>query len=253
MRLLPRNIPKALAGFAAMALTVAACSSTGGVVSQDRIEKSAEEQWTQLLSKMALSDNETYLTRTKTVSERILNAAGENPDEWRIAVFDEDNVYNAFALPNKTIGVFSGILTISKTDDQLATVLGHEVAHVRLNHAETRVNRELAPRILIGVTSLPGEVVGVGAVKTVGAIAGAGVAAGAVLPFERNQELEADAEGLKYLAAAGFDPTQAPDLWRNISKYNKKGGGVPEFLSTHPSDERRIRKLEQAAQDLSQQ
>lgn len=236
----------------AMFLILAAgCAGGGQVISEKTIIKSAEAQWTEILENVPLSDEATYNERTHAVANRVLVAAGENPKEWRVAVFDGDEVYNAFALPNKAIGVFTGIITISGTDDQLAAVIGHEVAHVQLKHSQSRVNRELAPRILIGAAQLPGEIVGVDAVKTAGAIAGAGVSVGTVLPFSRNEELEADLEGLNYLADAGFDPEQAADLWRNMAKYNKKGGKVPEFLSTHPSDNRRIHRLEEAAAELA--
>ncbi len=235
---------------ACLALFAAGCASNGQIISEETIVRSAEAQWTALLEQAPLTENEGYKARTHAVAERILLAAGENPDEWRVAVFESDETFNAFALPNKAIGVFTGILTISQTDSQLATVIGHEVAHVRLKHGEERVNRELAPRILAGVAQIPGEVVGVDAVRTAGAIAGAGVKAGTILPFNRNQELEADLEGLNYLAEAGYDPKEAALLWREIERHHEDKGKVPEFLSTHPSGERRIKRLEEAAAEL---
>ena len=130
----------------------------------------------------------------------------------------------------------------------------HEVAHVRLKHVEARVNRSIAPNILIGVAKLPGQITGVPVVKSTGSVVGGVVQAGAVLPYNRDQEIDADTEGVTYAYKAGYDPRQAAVLWRKIEEATKAAGtSTPEFLSTHPSNERRIRALEETARDLTGQ
>ncbi len=234
------------------AAALAACASGPSIISPEEVQNAADRQWTRLVDRGTLSADPVEIAQVERVADRILRAAGESPEEWRVAVFDEDTVYNAFALPNRSIAIFTGLLDIAETDDQLAAIIGHEVAHVRLKHAQARVNREFAPRILIGVAELPGDVIDIGPVKTVGAIAGAGVAAGTVFPFSRQEELQADRVGFEYLVAAGYDPAAAAELWRVIAEAREGMAAAPEFLSTHPSDERRIRRLDAAAEDLAE-
>lgn len=238
------NKKKWCAVLAAGILGLSGCASS---VQEETINDVAEQQWTALLNSGTLSENEEYRTRIDAISERLLVAAGEDPSGWRVAVFENDDVVNAFALPNKAIGVFTGILKIANNDAQLATVMGHEISHVQLHHAQERLNSNFAPRVLIGVAKLPGAVTNVGAVKSAGSVAGTAIGAGTVLPFGRSQELEADIEGIRLMAAAGYDPNQAPIFWREIEDQKKAGGSVPEFLSTHPSNEHRIERLKQEA------
>ena len=230
---------------AAGTLSLGACATS---VNDDTIADAAEKQWTALLNSGTLSDNDEYRSRVSAVSERLLVAAGEDPSEWRVGVFENDDVVNAFALPNKAIGVFTGIIELSVNDDQLATVLGHEISHVQLRHAQERLNSNLAPRVLIGVAKLPGAVTDVGVVKSAGAVAGTAIGAGTVLPFGRKQELDADVRGIRLMAAAGYDPKQAAVFWHEMTEaHSKAGGTVPEFLSTHPSNKHRIERLEEEA------
>lgn len=229
-------------------LVLSGCATT---VQDETIIDLSEKQWSALLDSGTLSNNQEYRTRVRAISQRLLIAADENPSEWRIAVFENDNVVNAFALPNKAIGVFSGIIQIAANDDQLATVLGHEISHVQLRHAQERLNSNLAPNVLIGIAKLPGAVTDVGVVKSAGSVVGTAIGAGTVLPFGRKQEFDADVNGVRIMAAAGYDPKQAAVFWGEIAKAQaKSGGAVPEFLSTHPSNEHRIERLQQEAARL---
>ena len=232
---------------AAGVLGLGGCATS---VKEETIADVAEKQWTALLDSGTLSDNNDYRKRVNAVSDRLLVAAGENPNEWRVAVFEDDDVVNAFALPNKAIGVFTGIIQLSTNDAQLATVLSHEISHVQLHHAQERINSNLGPRVLIGVAKLPGAVTDVGVVKSAGAVAGTAIGAGTTLPFGRKQELEADVQGVRLMAAAGYDPKQAALFWHEIEDHKKAGGYVPEFLSTHPSNKHRIERLEEEAASL---
>lgn len=154
---------------------------------------------------------------------------------WTVEVFDAEEV-NAFAMPGGKIGVFTGLLAVAENQDQLGAVLGHEVAHVTQKHALGRVNRELTTRagVVLGTVALGGG-------QGMADLLGMGAQLGLSLPYGRSQESEADVVGLKFSAAAGFDPRQSIELWKNMKKKNKLG--PPQFLSTHPSDENRIADL----------
>ena len=151
---------------------------------------------------------------------------------WEVTVFDSKQV-NAFALPGGKIGVYTGLLSVAKNQDQLATVIGHEIAHVLAKHGSERVSEGMLAN---GVTSVASQATGYDPQLF-------GMASDILFlkPNSRAHESEADLLGLDLMATAGFDPRQAPELWRNMSK----GGGnkPPELLSTHPSDDTRIRQL----------
>ena len=155
--------------------------------------------------------------------------------DWEIEVFDSQEI-NAFALPGGHIGVYTGIFKVAENQDQLATVLGHEVAHVTQQHALKRYDREMTTQIgVIGVATATGT--GQAGASVLGMAANLGLS----LPFSRGEESEADTVGLRYMAAAGFDPRQSVTLWKNMEKKNKLG--PPELLSTHPASGHRIDEL----------
>lgn len=174
---------------------------------------------------------------------------------WEVVVFDSKEV-NAFALPGGKIGVYSGLLKVAKNQDQLATVIGHELTHVLAQHSNERLSRDqltglgmAAADIAIGSSQFSQYQ---GAAM---AALGLGVQVGIALPYGREQESEADRLGLDLMARAGFDPAQAIPLWQNMSAA-AGGKAPPQLLSTHPSDESRIAELQaqQAeAQPLYQQ
>ncbi len=158
---------------------------------------------------------------------------------WEVVVF-EDKSANAFALPGKRIGVDTGLLTVATSQDQLATVVGHEVAHVLAGHANERVSQESLAQAGLGLASRAAG--SSPAQRQLVGLLGAGAQIGVLLPFSRSHESEADLIGLDLMARAGFDPRESVTLWRNMGKQG--GAAPPEFLSTHPSGTTRIRDLE---------
>src|SRR5690348_3115002 len=153
--------------------------------------------------------------------------------QWEVRVFEDKNI-NAFALPGGKIGVFTGLLKAAQNQDQLAAVIGHEVAHVIAGHSAERVSESMAAEMGMSVvqstTGVDAQMLGIGANVFF------------LLPHSRTHEAEADVLGLDYMAKAGFDPRQAITLWENMSKAS--GGNKPsEIMSTHPSDETRIKGL----------
>lgn len=159
---------------------------------------------------------------------------------WEVVVFDSKQV-NAFALPGGKIGVYSGLLKVARDQDQLATVIGHELTHVLAQHSNERLSRSQ----LAGI-GLAAADIALGSSEyraTTMAALGLGVEVGVMLPYGRTQESEADRLGLELMARAGFDPAQAIPLWQNMSA--AAGGNTPpQLLSTHPSNENRIAELQ---------
>ena len=163
------------------------------------------------------------------------------PKQWEVVVFETDEP-NAFALPGGKIGVNTGILEVAKNQDQLATVLGHEVAHVLAEHANERVSQQMVTGTLMQAA---GQVMD----PTLVAALGMGAQLGVLLPFSRTQESEADLLGLDLMASGGFDPRESTKFWQNMQQAG--GGKSPEFLSTHPSDRTRTAALqERIPQDM---
>lgn len=202
-------------------------------VSEKEIERQARVQWLQMKRQLPLAPN----SRVQSYVECITNSVIEVLDPefgdlaWEVVVFDDDAM-NAFAMPGGKVGVFTGILRVADTPDALAAVIGHEIAHLTSDHVMQRAKRHSRTEAL--------SIIG-GAATGMGDLIRTGAAIGLTLPFSRRQESEADVVGLEYMAKAGFDPRASIDLWKNMS--SAKQNAPPEFLSTHPADDRRLDDL----------
>jgi len=166
----------------------------------------------------------------------VINPAQSQVRAWEVLVFTSDDV-NAFALPGGKIGVYTGLLKVAKTQDQLAAVIGHEVAHVLARHANERVSTAYTAEAALTAVGTSGMVS-----PQLMSLMGLGTQVGVLLPFSRTQESEADLLGLDIMARAGFDPRQSIALWQNMGA-SRTSGAPPEFMSTHPSDATRMSKL----------
>jgi predicted Zn-dependent protease len=170
------------------------------------------------------------------VGNAITRVVGGN---WEIVVFRDESA-NAFALPGRKIGVNTGLLKVAENQHQLATVLGHEVAHVLSQHSNERVSQKFAVEQGLGlINAIATPRFGTG--QTLMGLLGVGAEYGILLPYSRVQESEADIMGLDTMAKAGFDPRESVKLWVNMGRAG--GGQPPEFLSTHPSHSTRISDL----------
>jgi predicted Zn-dependent protease len=158
---------------------------------------------------------------------------------WEVVVFERDEA-NAFALPGRKIGVYSGILKYAQNQDQLAAVLAHEVGHVLSNHFNERMSTAYATQSGLQALQVLGGASSAAHPRLL-AVLGLGAQVGIMMPFERTQETEADLLGLDLMAQAGFDPRQSVQLWSNMAAAG--GASVPGFLSTHPTRETRMRDL----------
>lgn len=167
-------------------------------------------------------------------------------EQWEVVVFDSEQV-NAFALPGGKIGVYTGLLAVADNQHQLATVIGHEIAHVQANHS----NERLSTSQITGYgTAFSQQFIEGSQYHDVGMAAlGLGVQYGITMPYGRSQESESDILGLQIMNKAGFDATESVQLWKNMAKAS--GGNEPlEFLSTHPSNSTRISNLQNALKSL---
>jgi predicted Zn-dependent protease len=186
----------------------------------------------------------------QAIAGEVTGPAGEQG--WEVTLFEDDQV-NAFALPGGKIGVYTGLLKAAKNQDQLATVIGHEVAHVIAQHGNERVSTTYATQTALSLAQALGDASNPASGQLMGLL-GVGAQVGILLPYSRTQESEADLIGLDLMAKAGFDPAASVALWRNMSEAG--GGQPPELLSTHPANETRIQSLSERipqAQALSTQ
>ena len=163
-----------------------------------------------------------------------------NVSKWDVVVFKDKQV-NAFALPGGRIGVYDGILSVAKTDAQLAAVLAHETGHVIAKHGGERVSQQAGTQL--GLAALGAISPNNPKSQMLLGLLGVGAQVGILLPFGRTQETEADVIGIHDMAKAGFDPRHSVELWKNMMAASG-GGGPPEFLSTHPANQTRIDALQ---------
>jgi predicted Zn-dependent protease len=161
---------------------------------------------------------------------------------WEFAIID-DKSPNAFAMPGGKIGFNTGMFAFAPTDDDIAVIMGHEVAHVICRHGSERVSQVMGVAIAAAVAD---EATKNSSSKTRGtwmAAVGIGAQYGILLPFSRSHESESDRLGLIFMARAGYNPEAAPAFWTRFSKAG--GSKPPEFLSTHPADSTRVTQLRQ--------
>lgn len=199
----------------------------------------ASSAWTDLKAQQPTTNDPRYVSRVNRVMPKIIAAAGDSPAGWEVAVFASDEL-NAFALPGGKIGFYTGILDLMENDAQIATVMGHEVAHVKFNHSGQRYGRTAATQAGLGVAQVALGGGGQGSQVALQAL-GLGAQYGVILPFSRQHELEADKYGLRYMHRAGYNPNEAVRFWEKMSA--KKSGSTPEFMATHPNDATRIAQL----------
>ncbi|ELR65549.1 Zn-dependent protease [Photobacterium marinum] len=174
---------------------------------------------------------------TDTLTAQLSPAEGFS--DWEVVVFDSKQV-NAFALPGGKIGVYTGLLNVATNQDQLASVIGHEIGHVIAQHSNERLSRSQMTNVGLKLSSI--AISGTDYHDAAMAGLGLGVQYGVLMPYGRAQESESDIIGLRLMAQAGFDPNESVSLWKNM---NKASGGQqpPELLSTHPSHDTRIDDL----------
>jgi predicted Zn-dependent protease len=222
---------------------------------ESELQTMATTEYQQFLSsnKVVATSNNRDAEMVRRVGQRITKAVDAYYAEkgmtdklagfkWEYNLVD-DKAVNAWCMPGGKIVVYTGLLPITQNEAALAAVMGHEVSHALLQHGNQRMSQGLAQQLggvalSVAVANKPQQTQNL----FLGAY-GAGTQLGVLLPFSRKHELEADDWGLKFSAMAGYNPQEAINLWKRMEQ---AGGGQkpPEFMSTHPSEGRRIEQLE---------
>ena len=212
---------------------------------ESQMEQMGVAAYADIKSNETATSNGTTNRYVQCVSDHILRVLpDDDPTQWEITVFESEQA-NAFALPGRKIGVYTGLLNVADDQDQLATVIGHEIAHVLAQHSNERVSTASLAQTSLQVVQIATGANTPAKQQLIGLL-GAGAQYGIILPFGRKQESEADLVGLDLMATAGFDPRASVRLWQNMAQQG--GQRPPEFASTHPSSERRINDLNERMQ-----
>lgn len=206
------------------------------LVNDAEVQALGLQAYQEMKKKQPLSSNRSLNARVQRVGRDIARISPKPDWDWEFSLFDNDSP-NAFALPGGKVGVNTGLFKAAKNDDQLAAVMGHEVAHAIARHGAERMSQgQLAQAGGVAVGVATGSQAYVGAYSALAQF-------GFALPNSRTQESEADHIGLLYMAEAGYDPRGAVELWRNMQEIG--GNGPTEWMSTHPSPGNRIKRLEE--------
>ena len=216
------------------------------MVSEEQVEQGADAAYKQELEKArqqgALNKEAQTYRRIQTITQRLIPHTGVfRPDarqwKWEVNLQTSKDI-NAYCMPGGKIMVYTGLVErLEASDAELAAVIGHEIAHALREHSRERLSQAYAQQL-----ALAGIAVATGAGQGTMELANQISQVTFTLPHSREQEAEADRIGLELMARAGYDPKAAISLWQKMSKAG--GGGPPEFLSTHPSGESRIRDLQ---------
>ncbi|TXT38544.1 MAG: peptidase M48 Ste24p [Comamonadaceae bacterium] len=216
------------------------------LVSAETIEQSAAQQYAQMLQQAASKNtlggkDQPQVRRLRSIAQKIIpHALGWNPRaknwRWEVNLIGSQQI-NAFCMPGGKIAFYSGILEQLKlTDDEVATVMGHEIAHALREHARERMGKNAATGIGANLLS---SVLGLGQLGQTVTSYGAQLL---TLKFSRGDESEADLVGMELAARAGFDPRAGVSLWQKMAAASK--GAPPQWLSTHPSGNTRIADIQ---------
>ena len=212
------------------------------LVSEEQAQASSAQAYTQTMSeaqkKGKLSSDAALNARVKRITDRLITQAGNmyapsREWKWSVAVLDEPAL-NAWCMPGGKMAIYTGVVhKLALSDDEIAQIMGHEIAHALLGHGRERMSRAMAMQggVLLG-SIVAGQ--DLSALTPVADIA-------LTLPNSRTGETEADRYGIELAARAGYDPRAAVRLWEKMGAAS--GNGPPQFLSTHPSPDNRIQAL----------
>lgn len=249
---------KALAGSLILGLYLTTSCTTNpitgrnqfDIISSSQLMTSSFQGYKETLSKSKLSTNQTQVQRIKKIGKRIQTAvekyyADKNMSdklagfEWEFNLI-EDPTVNAWCMPGGKVAFYTGILPICKSDEGIAVVMGHEIAHAVANHSGERASTGLIKEFGMGLAgaavqnnpTTTNQII----LQASGALTDLGI-----LKFSRTHESESDHMGLIFMAMAGYNPKEAPKFWERMASAG--GQAPPEFLSTHPSSSTRVKQL----------
>ncbi|MFA9239140.1 MAG: M48 family metallopeptidase [Candidatus Paceibacteria bacterium] len=199
-----------------------------------------EKSYQEALSDAKVITETKDANRVKTIGSKIAKVANRSDFNWEFNLVQNDAL-NAFCLPGGKVVVYTGILKVARNDDQLATVISHEIAHALARHGAERMSSSMLQQ---GVQALGNVVLAVGAPEyqnIFNQTYGIGTQVGVMLPYGRMQESEADEIGIYLMNKAGYNVHESLKFWENMSDGKKE---TSDFLSTHPSSTTRIKDLE---------
>lgn len=244
----------------ALALIFTGCASTteGGavgasrsqllLVSSEELQQMAAQSYAKLKAdasaKGVLNNDAAMLTRVRAVAARIAPQTavfrGDAPRwPWEVNLITSEQL-NAFCMPGGKIMFYTGLVRkLNLTDDEIAVVMGHEIAHALREHSREQVSQAVAAQTAIGIGT---QLLGLGG--GVSQLTGAAYEALVATQFSRSHETEADRIGLELMARAGYNPQAGVSLWQKMTSAGSAGGGTPDFLSSHPSDSSRVQQIQ---------
>lgn len=244
----------------ALAAAVTSCATTTsptgrrqmvGAVSEAQLAQLGEQAFAEARAKMPQSRDARTVNYVNCVVGSLVRQlpADWQRLRWEAAVFQDDEA-NAFALPGGKVGVNTGIFKVARNQDQLAGVIAHEIGHVYAHHHNERITRQMGAQFGVQLAQiLAGSRYGQGAMDAVGQGGSILAQTGLLLPGSRTQELEADVIGQELMAKAGYDPHGAVALWQNMAAAG--GARPPQWLSTHPDPNSRLREMQARADQLT--
>jgi len=229
-------------------LLFAGCATTPVTNRSQFIMLSPQEEMTmgateaqKVVQTSKISTDKILQERIKRIGKKIAAVSGRDDYVWEFTVI-EDATPNAFCLPGGKVFFYTGILKVTENDDQIAAVMGHEIAHALARHGAERMSMQMASnlgaQVLATALNIPAENQNLYA-QAYGVTSQVGL----ILPYSRRFEDEADQIGVYLMWRAGYNPQQALRFWENMSRLSKSGQKPPAFLSTHPADEERIRAI----------
>jgi len=210
--------------------------------SEAELQAEAAREFAQLKASAPLTTNREKIDYISCVANAVVRVLEPPYSDynWEMAIL-ETNEINAFVMPGGKIVIYEGILKAAQNQHQLAAVIGHEIAHETTGHTKSKLLQGKGAQIGVQVAAVLLGGGHRGATYSAYEALNQGAMYGILLPYKRSQETEADVVGLEFMARAGFDPRAAVPLWQNM---NSQAGEAPaEFVSTHPSSEKRIDSL----------
>ncbi len=220
--------------------------SAMNLVDDKEMTKTSIAMFDDMKRRHKLSRDKDRIDQLNRIGERISKVVfWDMPDaDWEFVVFDEPKTINAFAMAGGKVGVFSGLYKVAKTDDQLASVIAHEIAHVTAKHVHEKFSRDMMVRTVGAVGMIGGIATGASGFAVDALSEAYGLTTGiSGFAFDRAKEKEADYIGLMYMARAGYDPQAAITVLEGLAAESAHEAAPAGFLSTHPSDTQRIVQL----------
>jgi predicted Zn-dependent protease len=212
------------------------------VMSEDKENAMGLTAYQEVLKEETLTKNEAAAAMVRRVGERIAAVAHRPDFQWEFNLIDSPT-QNAFCLPGGKVAVYTGILPVCQNEAGLAVVMSHEVAHAIARHGGERMSHQTVQNTAKDALKYVMREKPEDTQKIVLAAYGAGAQYGAILPYSRKHEMEADHIGVMLMSKAGYDPSEAPEFWERFAGEKQEGATPMEFLSTHPSDARRSAAL----------